>query len=308
MKQVIDVMELLEGPKIEISKIRDFFKGLGVPDSAIETHKIKEGKGATYFLKIWLRGRRGKSEEGTAPTLGIVGRLGGIGARPEITGFVSDADGAIAALSAAAKIAALNAIGDVLEGDVICATHLCPDAPTIPHDPVPFMDSPVTMDTMNSLEVDSEMDAILSIDATKGNRVINHRGFAISPTIKDGYILRVSEDLMDIMQNVTGKLPVVFPVTIQDITPYGNGIYHLNSVLQPATATSAPVVGVALTAEVTVPGCASGANQVTDIEAAARFAVETAKAFGERKCAFYGKEEYQRLVSLYGSLERFKTK
>ncbi len=308
MKQVLDILELLEGPETQISEIRNFFRALGIDDSAIETHRIKESKGSTYFLKLWLRGRRGKSEGGSAPTLGIIGRLGGIGARPQVTGFVSDADGAIASLSAAANIASLHARGDVLEGDVICTTHLCPDAPTVPHKPVPFMGSPVSMETMNSLEVDPEMDAILSIDATKGNRIINHRGFAISPTIKDGYILRVSEDLLDLMQNVTGQLPVVFPVTIQDITPYGNGIFHLNSILQPATATHAPVVGVALTAEVAVPGCATGANQISDIEAAVRFVVETAKAFGKNQCSFYDKEEFDKLLSLYGSLERLKEK
>jgi ATP-binding cassette ChvD family protein len=49
--------------------------------------------------------------------------------------------------------------------------------------------------------------------------------------------------------------------------------------LQPATATPAPVVGVALTAEVAVPGSASGASQVFDMEQAARFCVEVAKGY-----------------------------
>ena len=34
------------------------------------------------------------------------------------------------------------------------ATHICPHAPTRPHDPVPFMDSPVDIATMNEYEVD----------------------------------------------------------------------------------------------------------------------------------------------------------
>ena len=140
---------------------------------------------------------------------------------------------------------------------------------------------------MNKYEVDERMEAILAIDTTKGNRVINCKGFAISPTLKDGYILRVSEDLLDIMQIVTGTLPVVFPITTQDITPYGNEIYHLNSIMQPATATNAPVVGVAITTEVPVPGCATGANHTVDIEMAVRFVVEVAKAYGEGKCSFY---------------------
>jgi len=110
------------------------------------------------------------------------------------------------------------------------------------------------------------MEAILSVDTTKGNRIINHRGFAISPTVKNGYILRVSESLLDIMESVTGKLPVVFPITLQDITPYGNGVFHLNSIMQPSTATQAPLVGVAITSEVPVPGCAIGANHLMGLE------------------------------------------
>lgn len=335
-KQVIEVYELLDTPVIKGDEIKEFFLKRGIDESEIETRKIKEDKGETEFVKIIIRGKdgmstggnegmlrvgkegkpkeeeetkldEGKSNTNNAPTLGIIGRLGGIGARPHKIGLVSDADGAITALAAAAKIAIMRKKGDVLKGDVIIATHLCPSSPIIPHEPVPFMDSPVSIETMNKYEVDERMEAILSIDTTKGNRVINCKGFAISPTLKDGYILRVSEDLLDIMQIVTGKLPVVFPITTQDITPYGNEIYHLNSIMQPATATSAPVVGVAITTEVPVPGCATGANHTVDIEMAVRFVVEVAKAYGERKCSFYDKKEFQSLISLYGSFEHLKT-
>jgi hypothetical protein len=97
-------------------------------------------------------------------------------------------------------------------------------------------------------------------------------------------------------------LPVVLPLVTQDITPYGNGLDHLNSIMQPATATSAPVVGVALTSEVAVPGCAPGASQVTDVEMAVRFCVAVAQAFGRGECAFYDIQAFQRLVELYGSM------
>jgi len=315
LKQVIEVYELLESPVIEGDEIKEFFLKRGIDESEIETRKIKEDKGETEFVNITIRGKEGKSKgekegkskENQAPTLGIIGRLGGIGARPHKIGLVSDADGAITALASAAKIAEMRKKGDKLKSDVIVATHLCPNSPIIPHEPVPFMGAPVSMETMNKYEVDEQMEAILSIDTTKGNRIINYRGFAISPTVKDGYILRVSEDLLDIMQTVTGKLPVVFPITTQDITPYGNEIYHLNSILQPATVTGAPVVGVAITTEVPVPGCATGANHTMDIEMAVRFVVEVAKAFGEGKCSFYDEKEFQKLITLYGSLEHLKT-
>jgi len=307
LKQVIDVYELLDSPVIKGAEIKDFFISKGLDESEIKIQKIKEEKGETDFIKIVIKGKEGHSKGKSAPTLGIIGRLGGIGARPHKIGLVSDADGAITALAAALKITEMRKKGDELKGDVIVATHLCPHSPIIPHEPVPFMGAPVSMETMNKFEVEKKMEAILSIDTTKGNRIINFKGFAISPTVKDGYILRVSEDLLDIMQIVTGKLPVVFPITTQDITPYGNELFHINSIMQPATATSSPVVGLAITTEIPVPGCATGANHTIDIEMAVRFVVEVAKAFGEGKCSFYEKEEFQKLITLYGSLEHLKT-
>jgi hypothetical protein len=160
---------------------------------------------------------------------------------------------------------------------------------------------------MNKYEVDPRMDAILSIDTTRGNRIINIKGIAITPTVKEGWILKVSDDLLDIMQIVTGKLPAVVPITMQDITPYGNDIYHLNSIVQPATATDAPVVGVAITSEVAVPGSASGASHEIDIDQAARFCIEVAKGFGKGKVKFYDEEEFKRLVELYGSMKHLQT-
>jgi hypothetical protein len=307
LKQVIEIYDFLESAKINIGTLQQIFVLSGLSPSEFESHKVKGDKGETQFVKIRINGREGKSRGKRAPTLGIIGRLGGIGARPHKIGLVSDADGAITALSTALKLTEMRTRGDILKGDIIVATHLSPCSPIIPHEPVPFMDAPVSIEVMNKCEVDCAMDAILSIDTTKGNRIINYRGFAISPTVKDGYILRVSEDLLDIVQNVTGKLPIVFPITTQDITPYGNDVYHLNSIMQPAIATHAPVVGVAITTEVAVPGCATGASHPLDIEMAVRFSIEVAKAFGERKCSFYDEKEFKQLVALYGSMEHLKT-
>jgi hypothetical protein len=118
---------------------------------------------------------------------------------------------------------------------------------------------------MNEKEIDPGMDAVLSIDTTKGNRLVNHRGIAISPPVKEGWILRLTDDLLDIYQTVTGHPPVILPLTMQDVTPYGNGVHHVNSIVQPATATAAPVLGVAITAESVVPGSATGASHEADI-------------------------------------------
>ncbi len=304
-RATLDSVGLLDDPLASGQAVISAVQALGPCEASWS--QIGGPKGHTDFVKILIPGSSGKWRGGSAPTLGIIGRLGGIGARPEMIGLVSDGDGAVSAVAVALKLARMAGRGDVLPGDVIISTHICPDAPTQPHEPVPFMGSPVDMATMNKQEVDPAMDAVLSIDTTKGNRVVNHRGFALSPTVKEGYILRVSEDLLGIMSTTTGKLPVTYPITTQDITPYGNGVYHLNSILQPATATDAPVVGVAITAETTVPGCATGASHVTDIEETVRFAVEVAKAFGAGKCSFYDVDDFKRLVVLYGSMKHLQT-
>jgi hypothetical protein len=169
------------------------------------------------------------------------------------------------------------------------------------------MGSPVDMKSLNDHEVDPEMEAILSIDTTKGNRIINQRGFAVSPTVKEGYILRVNEDLLRIMEITTGRRPSVFAITTQDVTPYGNDLFHLNSIMQPCVATQAPVVGVAITAESVVPGCATGASHAVDIEEVVRFIIEVAKNFGKGQCGFYDEKEFKRIVELYGSMRHLQT-
>ena len=205
MRQVLEVYELLDRADASGALMEGYMRSLGAED--VEVTTIEGPKGTTDMIRITIPGTKGKTVGGDAPTLGVLGRLGGLGARPEQIGFVSDGDGALVALAVAAKLLDMKKKGDDLEGDVVCCTHICPDAPTSPHKPVPFMGSPVDMATVNQHEVNGSLDAILSVDTTKGNRIINTRGFAISPTVKDGYILRVSEDLLDIMQMTTGKLP-----------------------------------------------------------------------------------------------------
>lgn len=305
LSAVLAALDLLDAATVTGHVVADALRAAGL--ETIEVTPLTGPRGTTDAVRVAIPGSEGRRAGGTAPTLGIIGRLGGIGARPEQIGLVSDADGAVTAVACALKLARMRTQGDVLPGDVVVATNICPHAPTRPAEPVPFMANPVDQATLNREEVSPEMEAILSIDTTRGNRVINRRGFAISPTVKAGWILRVSEDLLDLQQIVTGRPPVVFPVSMQDITPYGNDLYHLNSILQPSTATEAPVVGVALTAEIAVPGSATGASQPADIEQAVRFALEVAKTFGRRRCRFYDPEEWERIQQRYGPMTHLQT-
>jgi hypothetical protein len=305
LKQVIDAMEILDSAKVSGRDVATLYNSRGLEDVTVKTLKGERGK--TDFVMVRITGSSGKKARGKAPTLGVLGRLGGVGARPEMIGLVSDADGAITAVATALKLADMRAKGDVLPGDVVVSTHICPDAPTIPHKPVPFMGSPVTFADIANLEITPEMDAILSVDTTKGNRIAKWRGFAITPTAKQGWLLKVSDDLLTIMETVTGRIARVCPLTTQDITPYGNGIDHINSIMQPCTMTDRPVVGVAITTESVVPGCATGASHPEDIEEATRFCVEVAKAYGKGLCSFYNEDEWKLIERKYGAIKQLQT-
>lgn len=295
LSQVLTIMELLDSPKVsgkEICELFESYKGVEA-----EFERIVTSRGMTDVVRITIEG-----EDEKAPVLGVVGQLGGVGARPQMIGMVSDADGAIAALATALKLAQMKDKGEILTGSVYITTHICPNAPTIDHKPVPFMDSPIGVREVLKLMLNKDVDAVLSIDTTKGNRIAKRKGFAISPTVLKGYIIKVADDLLDIYERVCGTMPFVLPITIQDITPYGNGVYHLNSIMQPCTVVDVPVVGVAITTETPVAGCATGASHEVDIELASRFCVEVAKYFGRGQINFYDKEEFERLQKLYGDL------
>jgi hypothetical protein len=300
--RVLALLDLLDHPHADGERIRHYLHGLG--DADVHVERLTGPNGSTDHLRVTIPGSHGKSRGGDAPTLGIIGRLGGSGARPHQIGHVSDGDGALAALAAAADLIRMRERGDHLPGDVVITTHVTPAAPVRAHRPVPMMGSPIDSAAMNAVEVRPEMDAILSIDTTRGNRVLNHKGIAITATVLNGWILRVADDLLDTLTWVTGRLPVVLPITMQDLTPYGNGVYHVNSILQPAVTARVPVVGVALTAEVAVPGSATGATQIDDAAAAGTFAIEVAKRYGAGDLTFYDPTEYATLLANYGPMER----
>jgi len=306
LAHVLNILDLLDRPDASGEAVADHLRSLA-PDLDVHIEHVDGEDGSTDFVKLLVPGSRGKSSGGDAPTLGVIGRHGGSGARPTRIGYVSDGDGASATLAAACKLAAMHTLGDRLDGDVILATHVCPDAPTRPHQPVEFMSSPVSMQVMNRHEVDAAMDAIVSIDTTRGNRIVNHRGVAITPTVMQGWVLPVADDAIAIYERVCGIPAVVLPLSMQDVTPYGNGVFHVNSILQPATETDAPVIGLAITAATVVAGSATGASHETDVALAARYAVEWGKDLGRDRASMVDRDEFARLVELYGDMRHLQT-
>ncbi|NOV27025.1 DUF1177 domain-containing protein [Cupriavidus necator] len=312
LQQTLVIHEALDSPHANGAVVSELFApyaeaGVSVQVITVNNAPPENTSHTTDFITIVIPGSAGKRGGGKAPTLGVIGRNGAIGARPELVGLVSDADGPIGCLAVALKLAQMKARGDHVAGDVIVTTHLSTNVSMVPHDPVPFMGMPVSSDTMNDYQVLPEMDAILSIDASKGNSIVKHRGFAISPTALQGYILRVAPDLVATMESTTGCPAVTFPISLQDITPYHNGLYHFNSIMQPHVATQAPVVGVAVTAQSVVSGSATSANHEIDIAEAVRFCVEVSKRFGAGKCQFFNAAEWEKIRAVYPDLSVFQT-
>lgn len=307
LTQTLRIYDLLDDADVTGNDVVELFQPYGSLGVTAKSETVTEQKRAD-FLDILIPGVSGKTAGGSAPTLGLIGRNGSIGGRPTLVGMVSDADGATAVIAAALRLAEMKRRGDALSGDVRITTHLCTEGEVVPHDPVDFIAMPCSSATMNAHEVTGDMDAILSADTSKGNRVLNRRGFAITPTAKEGYILRTSPDLLKIMEAVTGRDPAVMPITIQDITDYDNGLYHVNSIMQPHVATPAPVVGVPICAQVSVAGSATGASHEIDIAEAVRFCVEVAKAYGAGQCRFFDPAEFDYMVEAYGPLTVFQSK
>lgn len=312
MREITEITELMDDPRLDGERIAALLRSAGAADARIEVVSVpyeapEDVTRMCDFVRITLPGGRGALAGGDAPTLGIVGRLGAQQAQPDRIGYVSDADGSTVAIAAALRLLRLAAAGAQLPGDVIVTTHIATHVSITPREPADFMGMPVSSATMNEHEVDAAMDAILSIDASKGNRLINNPGVAISPTAKAGYLLPVAPGLISILEQATGAPAHTFPLALQDITPYSNGYRHFNSIMQPTVATSAPVVGVALSAAAVVPGSSTGASYEPALLEASRFVVEAAKQFTQGRVSFFDADEYDGLVEQYGELTRFQS-
>jgi len=295
LENVLKVVKILDRPEVSKDDLRELLKRSNRITLTFKT--VKGDKGSTLFVKFHAKGL------GEGPTIGVIGRLGGVAARPTMLGLVSDADGAIVALTVASKIAEMYEYGDLLGGDVIITTHITTHAPIKPYKPVPMMDSPVDIFTLLKEEVDPKMEAIISIDATKANKIINHTGIAITHIVRDGWILKVSDDILDIYTRVTGEPPVIVPLTMQDIIPFSTRVYHINSIVQPWIYTAAPILGVATTTRMPVPGSATGVTNALVLDLASRFVLEVVKEYVAKRIRFHDEEEWNTIIKVHGEIK-----
>ena len=102
-KQLIEAFDIIDSKNVNGNSVASYLKSIK-QDADIQVYPLVGPKGSTDMLKVRIPGLHGKTSGGDAPTIGLLGRLGGLGARPEQIGYVSDGDGALVAIALAAKL------------------------------------------------------------------------------------------------------------------------------------------------------------------------------------------------------------
>lgn len=213
--------------------------------------------------------------------------------------MVSDADGAIVSLTTLLELLNLREKGIELKVDVSFVTNLSMIAKLIPHAPFKFMVPSVGLDDALKVEVDPQATTVLSIDSTKGNRLAKYDDFALTHVIKDGYILKLSDEVIDIYNKVTEHEIYMIPLTSGDLTPLDFNVYHISTLISPWLYTSAPVIGLATVSPRAIPGYETGVMNLNMLEHASRFCLEFLK-YMEKGGRVYGEDELQELERRVG--------
>ena len=304
-KSAMLAYDLLDSAYTTGAEIVKMFKEAGADGASYER---LTGVGFTDVVRIFLKGKTGKSSGGPAPTLDLSASLVATGARPGSVGLVGDGDGALIVIAAGLKMLDMKKKGDQLEGDVVILFNITGAAPHDPpdgHKP-PDYSCPVNFWKMKSKFVDGSADGILDVNVTRSDRYCKRRGFAITPTVLQGWLLKISEDALDVMERVTGETAVM-PITMQELMPTRNGISYLNDIAALPYEIDVPCIGVAMCSPSLQEPIGSGMTNLAEIEPAIRFCVEVAKDFGMGRFDFYDKEEFDKIVKLYGSMKHLQT-
>ncbi len=288
-EQIIEIVDLLDQPDVDAEDVRAFFGSRGYDAVEIETTETESG--LVDFLSFEFHGSNG----GESPTTGIVGLSEMDLIECKQKGISSYECGVLATLSAALVLVDMGEDESNLYGNVLLKTEMVR----------PKLDAGkvwLAVESRCERLVDPTMDFVLSLGTVRDSRTNNSAGVAFSPTIKDGWVLPVSEDLVSIKNEVASCPTAVLPVTTQDITPYANELYHLSCVTQPATVTDAPVVAIAFTSGTRVAGKDISPVSAEEIDTAVRFVLEATKAYTSGCLKLFDPEEFDRLVRLYGTM------
>ncbi len=294
---VLEILDVMTDPVAGVDAVLARFPAIKMD---IKREVVSNEKGSTEFVKILIPGTRGKSSQGDTRTLGVIGSLGAIRVPGENQAMVSDADGCLGALAVALEFARMAAKGQRLASDVVISTHICTQGREEPHDPYPFVMTPLPSPQKHPRLVDPRMDGILAVETCKSNKLISHKGFAITHVAKEGLLLRLHSDLIHIMEMVTGELPVIFPVSQQDLTPYDTGIHHVCGMMLGNLFTDAPVIGVPLVTQAQTWPAWTNVTDPYVLEKTGRFCIDVATRFGLGTCEFFYEDDFVKMKKLFG--------
>mgnify|MGYP000549963165 CR=1 FL=1 len=83
LKTVMEAYDLLDDANVGGRDVVEFVRSEGLEGGTTEA--VEGPKGTTDFVTFIIPGTNGKSVGGTAPTLGVIGRLGASASRPTAT-------------------------------------------------------------------------------------------------------------------------------------------------------------------------------------------------------------------------------
>jgi uncharacterized protein DUF1177 len=86
LKQTLEAFEALDSARASGRTVVELLAPY--PAASVSVEEVRGGKGKTDFVKVVIAGTQGRLQGGTGRTLGIVGKLGGLGARPRRIGLV----------------------------------------------------------------------------------------------------------------------------------------------------------------------------------------------------------------------------
>jgi len=292
LKTLMEVIDLLES-KNPLERVKERLKG------KIEYEEVQVGE--VTFLKALYEGKEKKNK------IEILGRLGSIQMEGVNKGLVSDADGAIMSLTTLLELLNLREKGIEFNIDVLFVTNLSTRAKLIPHKPFNFMVPLVGLDDALKVEVDPSASLVVSIDSTKGNRLAKFDDFALTHVIKDGYVLKLHDNVIDIYNKVTGHEIYMVAVTTGDLTPLDYNVHHISTLVSPWLYTNSPVIGLATVSKQVIPGYETGVMNVDMLEHASRFCLELIK-YVEKGGKVYDEEELAELKGKLGESNLVKVR
>lgn len=295
--EIIELADLLSQNDFGSNELVDYLKSVGPADAEIQlVHTVDS---SIEILKVIIKGTEGAFSGGTRPTLGIVSQLSNCKSTIEGIGCIDMNAGVFSVLVAAYELLHITKTEGGILGDVMFAVFIGSDV-------TPKLRALISFLSDNSFGISQHMDAVLSVGTSKFFERENDGSIAVSPTVKEGYILKISDDILDVFSRQSNQAIEALTITQQDIIPTEKGMTQRTNLLQPSTKTSAPVVGISIGSSAALSNEDGRVVSLKDIGRIATGCLDIARSYGANECVFYDEEEFTELRVSYGNMSHFQ--